>query len=84
MYEIVLKCALSDFVQVNHPAASSGAWKLKRPKGRGIDPRGIRQIAMLAWLFSSLFAGINELTKTEACHGRIRIGGDEAVELSDQ
>ena len=38
--------------KVNHPAAGSGAWKLKRPKGRGIDPRGIRQIAMLAWLFS--------------------------------
>ena len=61
MYEIVLKCALSDFVQVNHPAASSGAWKLKRPKGRGIDPRGIRQIPMQAWLFSSLLAGIKYL-----------------------
>ena len=45
---------------VNHPAASSGAWKLKRPKGRGIDPRGIRQIPMQAWLFSSLLAGIKE------------------------
>jgi hypothetical protein len=31
-------------VKVNHPSASSGAWKLKRPKGRGIDPRGICQI----------------------------------------
>ena len=33
---------------------------MKRPKGRGIDPRGIRQIAMQAWLFSSLLAGIKQ------------------------
>ena len=31
------------FITVNNPAASSGAWNLMRPKGRGIDPRGIRQ-----------------------------------------
>ena len=34
---------------------------MKRPKGQGIiDPRGIRQIAMQAWLFSSLLAGIKQ------------------------
>ena len=34
---------------------------MKRPKGQGIiDPRGIRQIAMQAWLFSPLLAGIKQ------------------------
>ena len=40
---VVAECAADmagSLLSVNHPAASSGAWKLKRPRGRGIDPRG--------------------------------------------
>ncbi|MCM1046414.1 MAG: hypothetical protein NC417_12975 [Candidatus Gastranaerophilales bacterium] len=51
--------ALFGLYPVNNPAASNGAWNLKRCKQRGIDPRGIRQMSMQAWPFDSLLAGIN-------------------------
>lgn len=36
--------------------------KSPAPRGRRFAPRGIRQISMLAWLFSSLLVGINNLS----------------------
>ena len=56
--------------KVNNPAASNGAWSLKRPKGNasirryGIDPRGIRQLSVQARSLGSLPARITAVLIT--------------------